>query len=195
MVIMAGDRGNRVNKHISVLSFKNMKWYEYYCSGGNVNEQIQSNPDFKPLQGTWANFLEFTTRTPNYQVYRVIGMDQYDTMPALEFMGIHDIEIKPNMGKKLESFMIQRWNSQVAIPGMWGIVLKGISEENKNDYIWISAFDPGDMRDAYFPEKGQGSDAWAQAILPIQNLFDEVYTYMEVIPGTEGYYTDYMVVR
>jgi hypothetical protein len=194
LLVLKGDRGKRNGKYISILNFDTINRRNYYFPEIEENKNPLASEELLKVNPIWDRFRNFIVYEQKKTDYMVVGWDQFERMPNFEHIGIHDIKIKPGQEKNIESFMIRDWNKSVHIPGMWGMLLREEQSNEKNNYIWISAFDPGGMRDTYFPEPEVGSDAWQQSIVPHQTLFDELNSYFEIAPGKKGMYTDYQII-
>ena len=193
-LVLKGDRGNRAGQYLALCTYETAQWKAYYDKDISIEEYIRNRQDMRSMKAVWNQFLEMVEFPEACGDYRIVGFENYSTVPAVESFGIHNIVVKSGQGQSLENFMKNRWINSVHIPAYRGFVLKG-QNDSARDYIWISAFDPGEMRDGYFPNPGESSPAWEQAMVPVQKLFNELESYMEYEPGTEGRYTDYHLVE
>ncbi len=193
-LVLKGDRGNRTGQYLAMCTYETAKWKAYYDKDISIEEYIRNRQDMRSMKAVWDQFLEMVEFPEACADYRIIGFENYSSMPAVESFGIHNIQVKSGQGQSLENFMRNKWSTSVHIPAYQGFVLKGQNDAAR-DYIWISAFDPGEMRDGYFPNQGESSPAWEQAIIPVQKQFNQLESYMESEPGTEGRYTDYFLVE
>lgn len=193
-LVLKGDRGNRAGQYLAMCTYESAKWKSYYDKDTSIEQYIQNRQDMQPMKEVWNQFLEMVSFPEPCADYRIIGYENYSTMPAVEAFGIHNIVVKEGQANALEDFIKNRWINSVHIPAYWGFVLNGQNDAARN-YIWISAFDPGEMRDGYFPNPGESSPAWEQAMVPVQKLFNQLESYLEYEPGTEGRYTDYFLVE
>ncbi|MBD3275736.1 MAG: hypothetical protein GF372_10510 [Candidatus Marinimicrobia bacterium] len=193
-VILEGDRGNRKGQYLALCTYETAKWKAYYDKETSIDQYIQNRQDMQPMKEVWNRFREMVEFPEDCADYRIVGFENYSAMPAVESFGVHNIVVKSGQEKSLENFMRDEWTTSVHIPAYWGFVLKGQNDAAR-DYIWISAFDPGEMRDGYFPNPGESSPAWEQAMVPVQKQFNQLESYMEYEPGTEGRYTDYFLVE
>jgi len=195
LLLLKGDRGTRNGQYIVMMNFEKFELFHKLFPEDISDKSIETNENFQNLLPVWKRFKEFIKEKSEWKSYQIVGKNRMKKMLAIELLGLHQIKIKPGMEQDFESFIIQKWNFLEEVPGMWGIVLKRNRHDVENKYLWISAFDPGGMRDAYFPEPGVGSDAWRQAIFPIQKILDELDLFFEINPGTEGFYTDYFILK
>jgi len=143
----------------------------------------------------WGRFKTFIQQEDLYSEYVLLGFNQMIQKPAIEILGIHEIQIKAGQSSRFENFVLQKWDFLQEVLCMWGLVLKCDRGKDQGKFLWISAFDPGEMRDGYFPQPGVGSELWTQATLPIQKLLDELNSFFVYGPGTEGMYTDYVILK
>jgi hypothetical protein len=188
--VLKGDRGKRTNRYIALYNFPTIQVPKEL---ENISKTKNLSQDSKAL--VWDRFEKFIQQEESYSDYILLGYKRMLERPTIETMGFHKIQIKPGQSDIFENFVLQKWNFLKEVPCMWGLVLKYDSGKAQEKYLWISAFDPGEMRDGYFPQPGIGSELWTQATLPIQKSLDELNAFFVYGPGTEGMYTDYVVVK
>lgn len=192
-VTMKGDRGERDGQYIGVWIFDTVERRDHYFpepDGGPYpvfGEAYAPMQDIENMAGDYANVPE------SYTDYVLVGAETVDAMPSCEVIGIHKIKVKRGMEHDFEAFVTHRLNTDGSMPGIWTFIYKGDRGADEGEYIWVAAFDPGYMRDAYFPGS-QASRAWQEADAPFAELNERFSSYLEEGIG-QGTFTDYVVVR
>ncbi len=190
LVNMKGDRGERDGQYIVAWIFDKVERRDHYFpeEGGAAPEFEEA---YAPMQAIENKAGEYGV-APSYTDYVLVGAETVDVMPSFELLGIHKIEVTPGKEDDFEAFVTHHLNKGESAPGIHTFIYKGDRGVDVGGYIWVVAFDPWYMRDAYFPASGPSS-ALMEAAPGMQALTGEaISSFLSTGPGI---YTDYVVVR
>ena len=199
-VTMKGDRGERDGHYIGAWVFDTLERRNHYfpTPDAPAPDDGPAYPVFAeayaPMQPIAAKFSDYANDPESYTDYVLVGAETVDAMPSCEVIGIHTLKVKRGMEHDFEAFVTHHLNTAGRANGLHTFVYKGDRGTNKGNYIWVAAFDPGYMRDAYFPG-AQASKAWQEANAPFAELNQRFASYLDEGPGQGSTFTDYVVVR
>ena len=191
---MKGDRGERDGQYIGAWIFDTVERRDHYFPEPDAAAYPVFAEAYAPMQDIENMGGEYADASPSYTDYVLVGAETVNAMPSCELLGIHTLKVKSGMEHDFEAFVTHHWNTAGGIPGNWSFVYKGDRGADQGDYIWVAAFDPGYMRDAYFPASG-ASLAWTEAAAGMQALTNTLSSFLDEGPGQGSTFTDYVVVR
>lgn len=199
--VMKGDRGERNDGYIQVQIFDTVERRDHYFPAPDAPAPEDGSPAYpvfaeayQPMQAVGSKAAQYAHAPESYTDYVLVGAETVDAMPSCEVIGIHTLKVKRGMEHDFEAFVTHHMNTAGRANGLHTFVYKGDRGAEKGEYIWVAAFDPGYMRDAYFPES-QASKAWQEANAPFAELNQRFASYLDEGPGQGSTFTDYVVIR
>ncbi len=198
-LIWKGDRGVREGEYLAVYNFDTLERRDFYFPQEDAGPYPEADKATEPILPIINRYQDMLSAQRVYTDYVLVGRDKVQDLPALHLIGVHRLTIKAGMEAAFEAFVAEKLHPQWAahVPGMRMFVLKGDRGINKGGYIALYTFEPASMRDAYFPQPGEGSAAWEEAFAPLEALDQEMISYFEHGEAYMDYvaFTDYVLIR
>lgn len=196
-VLMKGDRGKRSGEYAFFWNITTLERRNFYWPGHGGGPW----PNFDPITERWNaevgqdRFSDFEFDGVTAGDYVLIGAEDVQDMPWVSVLGIHHIEVKAGQEEAFDKFVTEKWNANRHRPGLWLLFYKVDRGETAGDYILVYAFEPGLVRDAYFPGGETTTTEAEQGFGPIEDLWEEMTRYLDIGPGGESDWTDWVIVR
>ena len=169
------DRGDRKGEYLLVASAARLAYREALPEGSPFNETLNSttNAESKSL----ADFL----KNPGaYTEYRLIGAENFKSLPVAGILGIHYIKVKPERSADFEEFVVDKLHPAVGklFPDMQLLYYKAVAGDNKGDYITIFTIESVAARDKYWPAGAPETEILKKGFLPLKELAVQLGDYL-----------------
>jgi hypothetical protein len=121
----------------------------------------------------------FVADEGGYTDYVLIGADRLAARPAVELLGVHYIQIRPDRAEAFDAFVRDKLHPAVVgkIPGMDLLYYKGVRGANEGRYLLIFAIETHEARARYWPTGASETQALKEAFAPLKDLAQELKTY------------------
>ena len=110
--------------------------------------------------------------------YRLLSPETAGTLPDVDVLGIHYIQVQPNRAEAFEQFVARTLHPAMANlrPDLRLLYYKAVAGPDAGNYIALFAL-TRESRDKYWPG-GSDSDDLREAFTPVQPLTKELGTYL-----------------
>jgi len=159
------------------------------CGIKTTNSQpslFKSNPfnDAALTKNKASKLADFISNPESFTEYRLIGANQFKSLPTAGILGIHYIQVKPDRAAEFEKFIIDKLHPAVGhlLPDMQLFYYKAVAGEPSlqadNTYITIFTIESPDARHKYWPAGAPETDILKQAFKPLNGLASELGSYL-----------------
>lgn len=146
-------------------------------SGAQLNDVTAGALEASGLTGSLAD-------PSSYTEYALVGAESAGSLPSVELLGIHRVEILPERADEFASFVADSIypTFQGRAPGMRLLYYRGVEGAEEGEHILIFTFDTIERREDYFPTGEPETQALTDAFAPMQPLGDSLAEYQ--VPGS-----------
>jgi len=125
---------------------------------------MTDNP-FKTFSDVMDSVGYFTT-------YRLIGANQFGSLPKAGILGFHWIKVKPEKAPEFEKFVAEKLHPKVGhlFPDMQMMYYKATMGINKNEYLLIFSIASPAARDKYWPAGKPETELLKAGFKPLNEL-------------------------
>ena len=173
--LLQADRGDRNGELLTICVSKTKKDRKKTPKNSPFTDEavmsVAGNLSKRP-----STFLE---KPDAYTEYQLIGGDQFSALPSVELLGIHYLQVKPDMKKDFENLVVEKLNPTVGhlVHDMNLYYYKAVAGENKGSYITIFAIESVEARERFWPTGGQEQEIVKQLFGPYKELALELSSY------------------
>ena len=123
---------------------------------------------------------DFLENTHVYTEYRLIGADQFKSLPVAGILGFHYIKVKPERSAEFEKFVVDKLHPAVGqvLPDMSLLYYKATAGDKAGTYVTIFAITSVAARDKYWPAGAPETKILKDAFRPHQGLAKELGNYL-----------------
>ncbi|MBS0000674.1 MAG: hypothetical protein KFF73_16960, partial [Cyclobacteriaceae bacterium] len=176
LYLLKADRGVEKDQFLLACTFDDVKARnKNLAQGSPFNDKTFSR--LGSLPSTPSRFL---TDPDKYTDYSLIGRSELGSLPEVEILGIHYIQVSPDMAEIFEKFVREQLHPKVAglLPDMGLYYYKGVSGENSGSYITIFAISTIEAREKFWPTGGAETAEVKKAFEPLGDLAEKLETYL-----------------
>ena len=123
---------------------------------------------------------DFFNEPGSYTDYRLIGAENFKSLPGAGILGIHYIKVKPGRSAEFEKFVIEKLHPAVGqlFPDMQLLYYKAVTGDNKGEYITIFTIESVAARDKYWPSGAPETEVLKKGFAPLKKLALELGDYL-----------------
>jgi len=155
------------------------------------NDEKDQNPSF-PTGSPFSNKVfyslgslslepsSFLTDPEKFVKYQLIGSESIQSLPEVEILGIHYIQVKEDKSDEFDRFIMEKLNPKVSnlLPDMGLFYYKAIEGEHVGSYLTIFAIRSIESRERFWPTGGNETEIVKKAFLPLNDLARELGDYL-----------------
>jgi hypothetical protein len=205
MYFLQADRGDRNGEFLTICITNNQGEGKIIQKKSPFTDRTIASRSIN-LSSPLSEFLE---KPEAYTVYQLVGANQFTSLPPVELLGIHYIQVKPERAKDFEKFVIEKLHPAVGhlVDDMNLFYYKAVAGQDKGSYITIFAIESVAARERFWPTGGSEQDIVKQLFGPYKELAKELGTclvedsYLKPESGGGAAYfeslhwTDYVVIK
>jgi len=175
MYLLQADRGDRSGEFLSICIAKTQK----------DRKKLPKNSPFtdKAVISVAGDLPErpslFIEEPDAYTEYQLIGADQFTALPSIDLLGIHYLQVKPEMAKDFEKLVIEKLHPTVGhlVHDMNLYYYKAVAGNDKGSFVTIFAIESIEARERFWPTGGQEQEIVKQLFEPHKELALELSSY------------------
>jgi len=174
--LLQADRGDRSGEFLTICMAKTQKDRKKLPGKSPFTDKAVMSVAGE-LNERPSTFLE---KPDAYTEYQLIGGDQLSTLPSVDLLGIHYLQVKPDMEKDFEKLVVGKLNPTVGqlVHDMNLYYYKAVAGENKGSFITIFAIESVEARERFWPTGGQEQEIVKQLFEPYKELALELSSYL-----------------
>lgn len=165
---------------------KNQMLLAYMLPGSVKRNQNKSSGPFGPgLDNKSKSTLSVYLNNPEeFTEYRLIGADQFKSMPAAGILGLHYIQVRPERAADFEKFVSDKLHPALGalLPDMQMLYYKQIAGNTigfkGTTYLTVFTIASPAARDKYWPTGQPETEMLKQAYRPWNELAKELSSYL-----------------
>lgn len=176
MYLLQADRGDRSGEFLTICNAETQKDRKKLPRNSPFtdNAMISVAGDLSKLP---SSFLE---NPDDYTEYHLIGGDQFSSLPSVDLLGIHYLQVKPDMAKDFEKLVVEKLNPTVGhlVHDMNLFYYKAVAGQDKGSFITIFAIESIEARERFWPTGGQEQEIVKKLFEPYKELALELSSYL-----------------
>ena len=153
MYLLQADRGDRTGEFLTICMSKTQKDRKKLPNNSPFTDKAMISVAGE-LTESPSSFLE---KPDAYTEYQMIGGDQFSALPSVDLLGIHYLQVKPEMTKDFEKLVVEKLHPTVGhlVHDMNLYYYKAIAGQDKGSFITIFAIESVEARERIWPSGGQ----------------------------------------
>jgi hypothetical protein len=176
MYLTQADRGDRNGEYLIVCVVDKQQNRKKLPKGSPFGDKA-----IAAVAGELTQQLSTFLENPDaYTEYQLIGADQYGALPSIDLLGIHDIQVKPELADDFEKFVKEKLHPTVGhlVHDMNLLYYEAVDGQNKGSFITLFAIESVAARERFWPTGGTEQDIVKQLFGPYKNLARELGTFL-----------------
>ena len=177
MYLLKADRGDRNGEYLTVSIISKTEDRKKLPKGSLFTDKAIG----KVVKGLTGALSDYLSKPDNYTEYQLIGgADQFQSLPTIDLLGIHFIQVKPDRTREFEQLVVNKLHPAVGhlVHDMNLIYYKAVAGDNKGSYITIFAIESVEARERFWPTGGTEQEIVKQLFGPHKELARELGSYL-----------------
>lgn len=176
MYLLQADRGDRNGELLTICMAKTPKERKKLPGNSPFTDKAVKSVTGEPTEGP-SSFFE---KPDTYTEYQLIGADQFSSLPSVDLLGIHYLQVKPDMAKDFEKLVVGKLHPTVGhlVHDMNLFYFKAVAGQDKGSFITIFAIESVEARERFWPTGGQEQEIVKQLFGPYKELALELSSYL-----------------
>src|SRR4030095_3114729 len=166
------------SKATAIISSKDRNTYHLFqADRGNAKGQFllvanKAVSEKTTISDPFGAFSEIMNDAGSFTTYKLIGENQFGTLPNAGILGLHWIKVKPEKAGEFEKFVVEKLHPKVGhlFPDMQMMYYKAITENNNREYLLIFSIASPEGRDKYWPEGKPETELLKAGFKPLNDL-------------------------
>ena len=176
LYILQADRGVGKDDLILVCTDnKGMESNKIFPGGNPFSDKV-----FSALGSLTLKPSSFIKDPEKFTTYRLVGSETIPSLPKIDLLGIHFIQVRDDKAEEFERFVTDKLNPQLSglLPDMGLFYYKAVDGEDTGTYVTIFAITTVESREQFWPTGGNETEIVKKAFLPLKDLARELRDYL-----------------
>ncbi len=174
--ILQADRGVGKDDLILVCTDnKGVDLNQIFSDGNPFSDKV-----FSVLGALTLKPSSFIKDPEKFTTYTLIGSQTIPSLPKIDLLGIHYIQVRDDKTEEFERFVTDKLNPGLSglLPDMGLFYYKAVDGEDTGTYVTIFAIRTEESRERFWPTGGSETEIVKKAFLPLNDLARELGNYL-----------------